>query len=118
MSNEEKVTIEELEQLLGESDKHVDIRPNGEIFVIDYKEKIEQLEAELAKHRWIPVEEGLPERDCFCDIYIPKFNKNCPQRGWYNEHKKSWLTTTKGWGITRQVTHWKPIILPEQEKGR
>ena len=78
----------------------------------------DKLFAELAaakeENRWIPVGERLPERHVFCDIYMPEFNKCCPQRGWYNPDKQTWLTTTKGWGMTRKVTHWKPITLPKE----
>lgn len=64
-------------------------------------------------HSWIPVTERLPEREQFCHLYIPEFNSNCPQKGWYLPDKKVWMTTTKSRPRTRQVTHWKPIILPE-----
>ncbi len=72
--------------------------------------KIERLEEE---NRWIPVGERLPEEGVFCHIFIPAFNKCCPQRGWYKPKKRHWSTTTRGRETTRQVTHWKPITLPE-----
>ncbi|KKM77437.1 hypothetical protein LCGC14_1370100 [marine sediment metagenome] len=80
-------------------------------------ERIKELEAELEKHRWIPVSERLPslkdacrgqgERGCrdgtvdvigideyghvFGANYFPKMNI---------------------WNFGTEPTHWKPIILP------
>ena len=67
---------------------------------------IEQLQAELAKYRWIPVEERLPGNAnavlLVCNHY---FYIGCCRKGlWYIE------------GILNtNVTHWKLIILPGQE---
>lgn len=88
----------------------------------EYQEQIEQLEAENERlrkeNRWIPVSERLPEEGQFCHLYMPEFNSNCPQKGWYLSDKKVWLTTIKYRKRTRKVTHWKPIILPEQPPER
>lgn len=101
-----QVTIDELEQLLGEPDKHVDIKPNGEIFVIDYKEKIKQLEAELEKHCWIPVEERLPGRG---DRVLIIDNDGNPLSLWLIGKTYAQCAEWQSKGIT----HWKPITLPE-----
>lgn len=74
----------------------------------------DKLQAELEKHRWIPVSERLPEDGQFCHLYMPEFNSNCPQKGWYLPDKKVWMTLLKSHNRTRKVTHWKPIILPEK----
>ena len=69
----------------------------------------EQLQAELDKHRWIPVAERLPEKHDMYDV-------SDGRRKW--EHL--WIKMFKGWrkdGMLHyeSITHWKPIILPEGE---
>ncbi len=81
-------------------------------FFPEWREKasvIEQLQAELATHRWIPVEERLPEKHDMYDV-------SDGRRKW--EHL--WIATYKCWREDgslhyESVTHWKPIILPEGE---
>jgi len=79
-----------------------------------YKKQAERIEEMKEQNRWIPVSERLPEEGQFCHLYMPEFNSNCPQKGLYLSDKKVWLTTIKYRKRTRKVTHWKPIILPEQ----
>ncbi len=46
-------------------------------------DKFNELQAKLESYRWIPVGERLPENGEFCDLFMPKFNSACPQRGKY-----------------------------------
>ena len=74
----------------------------------------EQLQAELDKHHWIPVEERLPPingRYAVTDLKIwwqswwgvngEKGHEFGDEGEWYPLH-------------SRTITHWKPEILPEQ----
>ena len=71
--------------------------------------EINDLHAELEKHRWIPVAEGLPEKE-----------------GWYFVYGLDTVTTGRFlvcektpniWvGGGDFVTHWKPIIRPKENK--
>lgn len=72
----------------------------------ELEEEVERLQAELDKHRWIPVSEGLPEDD---GIYLV-----LKERG----HS---IVCGKNYGYRQEydfdfqimrATHWKPIILP------
>ncbi len=83
----------------------------------------EQLQAKLAKHRWIPVEERLPKLvDGGCQSeWVDATNGIKKHEGYYYDYTgrqpMSGAATGKGWcchGIGK-VTHWKPIILPEGE---
>ena len=67
-------------------------------------EKISELQAELDKHRWIPVVERLPETTGAYQV-IRKIN-DYPSTRMYNVHNKDWRSNDI-------VTHWKPIILPK-----
>ncbi|KKM82685.1 hypothetical protein LCGC14_1317020 [marine sediment metagenome] len=65
-----------------------------------------QLQAELDKHRWIPVSERLPkdEYDIFAYGYDGYGYKIVINTSYNLEFKK--------FRILSEVTHWKPIILP------
>ncbi len=71
--------------------------------------RVEQLEAELDKHRWIPVSERLPKDEYSILAYgNDGFGYKIVANTSYNlEFKK--------FRILSKVTHWKPIILPEGE---
>jgi hypothetical protein len=64
-------------------------------------EQIATLEAELDKHRWIPVAEGLPKRIGFYDT-IPVGSK-LPRYRWYSNNKG---------GFNAQVGFWREVTLP------
>ena len=75
-------------------------------------EQIKQLEAELEKYRWIPVEERLPEEDTDCLCFEGTFaGLGCYQR---NSDTLRMQWQVNGF-VSKRVTHWKPIILPEGE---
>ena len=77
-------------------------------------ERLEQLEADLDKHRWIPVEERLPERGEKVDGYVKKLKLRIANlKGDYVNHKQT-ITDSDGWQV-ENLTHWKPIILPKGE---
>lgn len=65
--------------------------------------RVHLLQAELDKHRWIPVCERLPEKQ---GNYLV-INSNVPMFF-------RWFGKTEQWGIT-SVTHWKPLLLPQSD---
>ncbi len=88
--------------------------------IYDLCASVEQLQAELEKYRWIPVSERLPEkankRPGFrfgpsIEVWIT--DSEFVDKGQYDYEYKTWR-----YGIycMKKPTHWKLIILPEQEK--
>ena len=73
------------------------------------KIKNRDLEAELEKHQWIPVEEGLPRGD---GHYL------VADSGWYGRmwfDGKEWCFGNKQkYPYANHITHWMPIILPKK----
>ncbi len=70
-----------------------------------FKQQIKQLQAELDKHRWIPVSERLPENIPITLVLFDSGNiiqAICAD--WVNIEGK----------LNEHITHWKPIILPEK----
>ena len=65
----------------------------------------QQLQAELDKHRWIPVTERLPKIGQEVLLYSVKFegSKLCVLI-WWREALEELV----------EFTHWKPITLPEE----
>ena len=94
-----------LKQLITDSSPHREaIQDKNKLL-----ERIEQLEA---KHAWIPVSERLPEVKH--DILV--FDK-----GNFIIHHAAMLVNGKFYDVENQVlvpyvTHWMPIILPEETK--
>lgn len=76
------------------------------------REKIADLQSQLDKHRWIPVEQGLPEVKK--PVWVVDYKRNVWQaellinQRFYSEETQHELHT---------ITHWQEIILPEKEKG-
>ncbi len=70
-------------------------------------DKNEQLQAELDKYRWIPVSERLPKNaNAVLLVWRNYFYIGCCRGG------KFYIAGE----LYTEVTHWKPIILPEQAK--
>jgi len=72
----------------------------------------EKLQAELDKHRWIPVSERVPENNECVFITIKHMADTWGFLAWYSPTKVKWEfydNMVKG-----EVTHWKPIILPKE----
>lgn len=90
--------------------------------LLESQAEVEQLKAELEKHRWIPISERLPER-------LPKkgYSQNVwvsdgkrVTEAWYVyescfEHHNYWASDyhKRPLWLEKDVTHWKPIILPK-----
>ncbi len=72
--------------------------------------KVKQLQAELEKHRWIPVSERLPEeKECDEILFI---NEGLVEAG---EFKNGLFWDNNGRSFDK-VTHWKPIYLPPEDE--
>ena len=73
---------------------------------LTFEAEAKQLQAEVEKHRWIPVSERLPEDDKPCLILLISGNiiQGIPSCDLFGPDGILW----------RSVTHWKPIVLPEQ----
>ena len=74
---------------------------------------IAELEQELDKHRWIPVEERLPDKT---DIYLITFGKYETARAVIASHylDGEWLSLDHGY-VFGTVKAWTPM--PEPYKG-
>ncbi len=94
-------------------------RAEADKFLAVFRTAAKQLQAELDKYRWIPVEERLPEKEGY---YLTKYKGDGRQK----LNKKAWIRAYPFWGIFKEnwiykrptkysITHWKPIILPEGE---
>ncbi len=75
-----------------------------------------KLQAQLAKHRWIPVEEGLPEERQDTVPYRSKqvfvTDGQSARSAFWKTRRMEWVYWGDGFGV---ITHWKPIILSERE---
>ncbi len=80
---------------------------------IDYMaNEIQILQAQLHALRWIPVEEGLPEKTM--TGYLVRQGLTCPSIMTYISGKR-WHTI---FGDYDNITHWMPIPpLPEEKDG-
>ncbi len=78
--------------------------------------KLKDLQAELDKHRWIPVSERLPKKTntCTSDIYLLTDGRN-KGIGWYDYHFKEWKVFTTPLVKMGKIIHRKSITLPSTE---
>ena len=91
--------------------------------LLTQRDRIAELESALEKHRWIPVGERLPEAITkqihhSQDVLIVQ-DKWGVRRGYYQEKHQQWVTYGSYQNpqeYQNEITHWKPIILPEQAK--
>ena len=86
----------------------IGINVAGKVIVMSV-EKWHQLQADLEKHRWIPVSEKLPKHGC--SILA------CGKDGYGYEicAVVSYNLEFNKFRVLTDVTHWKPIALPESE---
>ena len=73
-----------------------------------------ELHVELAKHRWIPVEEGLPKSPTqYLGLNMFEGTSQKPWMGIVTTWSKADGFYSEGGTTQIEITHWKPIILPE-----
>lgn len=77
--------------------------------ILALNKRIKELEAQLEKHRWIPVSERLPEKTGEYQV-VRKINQYPTTR----EYSADSLM----WHSFEIVTHWRPIILLEQDASQ
>ncbi|KKM21497.1 hypothetical protein LCGC14_1634790 [marine sediment metagenome] len=78
--------------------------------------ELDQLQAELDKHRWIPVEERLPKRHKVKEYrsnMVLVCGDNEAWRACWRYDYNQWMNADF-YGL-QKPTHWKPIILPKGE---
>ena len=87
----------------------------------DKDKQLEQLKAELAKHRWIPVSERLPvlidDNGYKYSSKVEIIYNGMIIEATFSEHHNQWFADYGGTTIVMSaslVTHWKPIILPKE----
>ena len=64
---------------------------------------IGKLEAQLAEHEWVSVEDGLPEEGSYYQVL--RIENPYPSTRYY--------VANGVWQSRATITHWKPIHLPE-----
>ncbi len=83
-----------------------------DVFYPNWREEgslIKQLQAELEKHRWIPVSEGLPEKGS-TKCYAVTDGKDWWETWWGLGGDDEWE-----YHNDYTITHYKDIILPESD---
>lgn len=76
--------------------------------------RLRQLRAALDKHRWIPVEERLPEVDTY--VLWAYESGGISWDDIPHDADDAWLGRfLSGYHNSGRITHWRPIILPEGE---
>jgi len=78
--------------------------------------QIEILTTELDQHRWIPVEERLPELHEPCLVYDNENIYVAERHKYTNSEKVGWYGANITWKVEENITHWKPIELPQAGK--
>ena len=109
----------ELKMMTESRDDHSKIRQRHLVKHGKACDKIEQLQAELEKHRWIPVSERLPKDDG--QVWILYEKTGYTYNAFYDQNvlhfsQKTWQIFDYSGGYKKaevEPTHWKPIILPE-----
>ena len=72
--------------------------------------KVDKLQAELEKHRWIPVSERPPEN--IKDVLALRYSTW--NRAYYDKETQKWYDASTNLCLDK-VTHWMPIILPKPD---
>lgn len=73
----------------------------------EYHETVEKACDELAKHRWIPVSERLPDEYTNVLVMSKRFEKPQIDQMWIICGEKTWTLDN--------VTHWMPLPQPPKE---
>lgn len=85
---------------------------------IEVENYIADLEAQLALHQWVSVEERLPDKEGYYLIYMGKYNPpSWGKRHWDGEKWETCATLLLRHRDIEAMTHWKPISLPATDKG-
>lgn len=84
-------------------------------------EEFEKLQAEIERHRWIPVSERLPEKGECLVLCEGKIRQVQIRIRTDDEDGKMTSCAIRDLGCVylgcdECITHWKPIILPDQAK--
>lgn len=107
--------IKEIEQLEAENEELKKQKPcrkqhwQGCVSRETYEGHKKELQEELKKYRWIPVSEG-PPKDSE-PVQVVEFMKI--KEGYYNGGQYL-VWVGNAWCYSNNVTHYRPIILPEQ----
>lgn len=72
--------------------------------------QIDEQNKEIKQHRWIPVSKRLPENANAVLLYCDKMIVT----GYFSGEWQIHNTKTPRCYYQHKITHWKPIILPEQ----
>ncbi len=99
-----------------------DMDKDGMVYVRKHKkaeEEIRQLQAELAKYHWIPVEKRPPEVDG--PVWLCYEDTGYTYSGYYQYKYRLWqiLDPCGGWSDIDSgtpPTHWMPIFLPDEKE--
>ena len=102
----------ENEQLQAEADNAKETYDQLFLDFVSRGIEIKELQAELGKHRWIPVEEKLPEKENY--VFIIGMPNGYASTALYHKKNRHWRRYSLP--IKWTVTHWKPIALPERKE--
>ena len=82
------------------------------------RSEIRRLEAELEKHRWIPVSERLPTElgHTGATWFVHVSGHGEVFRAVYLHDEKMWQSWDSGWDEEIEITHWREITLPGDSK--
>ncbi len=75
--------------------------------------EIDTLQAKIEKHRWIPVSEGLPKNGSCVFVTVSHMKERWGFLAWFDTSKEKWELYDNM--VRGEVTHWKPITLPEEK---
>jgi hypothetical protein len=107
--------IDRIDKLQAENEK---LKEENKRLADDFNyshEKKKEVQAELGKHRWIPVSERLPEA-CLkgLSVYLEiagvnEFGDRDFDKAQYDIRKRKWISSFQ------EVTHFRSIILPKEK---
>ena len=105
-------------ELQAENERLKDLNETYNRRLAEQRVRIGDLQAELDKHRWIPVEERLPEKNQRVDLYITITKTDGDYQTITKERFCGYVWNCRSsFPDSHDFTHWKPIILPQALKG-